>query len=430
MIRSAFLWHVTPTDLGVEFLDPTDTALSTDAALYQLVNDTSIPISKQDYSQKDYAALLRMRKFLQKVRSSLQAPAAFVEKFPDIDGCIAKYNVTENISCYIMVCGIAVFFDKGKPIPIEDEKYFSLPLFYERQVYENDYCCNPETSPRKEPVYQFLRLLWSCVENKEFVHSSSAKYGNNGIAYTLCITMIDAPDLVSNNIDLQMKKNIRALLETSAFNNILQESHWELIKKRIDDDDISDLNILELSENLIFADNWSGVLIAGDLTNNEMCLRWFMDFELFLQSHWLLFDAYAENVVRTDFSPIELQGILNRVEVVKLMLDNDISSNMEQCRHTMRNSLILSSDINTIYQKMHGIVSNKLKLKLMSEEKKKSRFSLLSDLSLLIIAVLQIYGVIESFLTKTSYGTSDFLSMGIMLLICVVCVWFMIKGKL
>ena len=241
--------------------------------------------------------------------------------------------------------------------------------------------------------------------------------------------MVDVPDLVSNNIDLQMKKNIRAMLETSAFNNILSKDHWENIKKRIDDDDISDLRIQELSENLIFADSWSGVLLAGDLENNEMCLRWFMEFEIFLQAHWLLFDAYCENVSRINMSPVELQKILNRVEVIKILIDNDISSNMEQSRHIMRSSLIASSDINTIYQRMYGMVSNKLKLKLMSEDTEKMRFALFSDISLLVIAILQIYSVIEDILAKDHFGKSDFLSLFITIAICFVCIWIMIKGK-
>lgn len=429
MIRSVSLWHITPADLGTDFLDPTDTVLSADEKLYQLVNNPNAKIDMHAYSKKDYEALLRMRKFLSKVRSSLTPPVSFSEEFPQIEGCIAKYTVTNTLFCYVLACGIVVFYERGDSIPFDGEEYFSLPIFYERQVYEDDYCINPECTPRKKPLYDFLNLLWSCVEKKEYIFSSSPSFGNNGIQYTLCITMVDVPDLVSNNIDLQMKKNIRAMLETSAFNNILSKDHWENIKKRIDDDDISDLRIQELSENLIFADSWSGVLLAGDLENNEMCLRWFMEFEIFLQAHWLLFDAYCENVSRINMSPVELQKILNRVEVIKILIDNDISSNMEQSRHIMRSSLIASSDINTIYQRMYGMVSNKLKLKLMSEDTEKMRFALFSDISLLVIAILQIYSVIEDILAKDHFGKSDFLSLFITIAICFVCIWIMIKGK-
>jgi len=429
MIRSVSLWHITPADLGVEFLDPTNTVLSADEKLYQLVNDTSIPVRKQDYSESDYRSLLFMRRFLSTVRSRLGEGSAFVDAFPGIIGCIAKYSITEKLFCYIMVSGIAVFFEKGAPIPFEDERYFSLPTFYERQIYEDDYCNNPECTPVKKPVYDFLHLLWDCVGVKEYHYSSSESFGNQGIQYTLCITMIDDPDLVSNHISQQMKRNIRALIDTSAFNNILQKSQWELIKTRIDDDDISDLKLLELSETLVFADNWSGVLLAGDLANNDTCIKWFLEFEIFLQSQWLLFSAYCENVARKDMSAMELQGILNRVEFVKVKLDNDISSNMEQCRHIMRNSLIASSDINTIYHRMHGLVTNKLKMKVMSDEKKKSRFALFSDLSLLVIALLQIYGVVGELLAKESFAQNDLITMAVMLLITAVCIWMMVKGR-
>lgn len=429
MIRSVSLWHVTPADIGVEFFDPTDTVLTSDEKLYQLVNDPSIPVDKTDYSKKDYKAIAFMRSFLQKVKTAGEGQVHFVPDFPGIIGCIGKFAVTERINCYIMVSGIVVFYERGESIPIEDEAYFSLPAFYERQVYEDDYCCNPDTTPRKKPLYDFLKLLWRCAEDRKYIHSATDKFGNNGIEYTLCITMIDDPDLVSNKLSDQMKKNMRALLDTSAFSNVLHENQWGLIRQRIDNDDFSDLKLKELSETLVFADNWSGVLLAGDLTNNDMCIKWLMEFEIFLQSQWLLFDAYCENIARTDMSPIELQEILNRVEYVKVKLDNDISSNMEQSRHVMRNSLIESSDINTIYQKMHGMLTNKLKLKIMANDKKKSHFALFTDLSLLVIAVMQIYSVVAELLAKESLGKTDIISLAIITLITVISAWAMIKGR-
>ena len=431
MIRSVSLWHVTPVDLGVEFFDPTSTTLEANESLYRLVNDPNCMVQKAAYSKQDYKALLNMRSFLAEVRRriALDKTATFVEQFPGITGCIAKYRVTDQMSCYVMVNGTAVFFEIGESIPVEDVDYFSIPTFHERQVYEDDYCNDPAESPRKQPLYRFLRLLWKCVGAKEFAYSASDNFRNHGVSYTLCITMIDVPGLVSNQVDLQMKKNIRALLDTSAFSNIYQKEQWHVIRQRIDNDDITDLELKELSENLVFADNWSGVLLAGDLEKNKTCITWLMEFEIFLQSQWLLFDAYSENIVRQDMSAMELQGILNRTEFVKVKLDNDISSNMEQSRHVMRNSLIQSSDILTIYERMRGMTANKLKLKIMSDERKKSRFSLLSDLSLLIIALLQIYGVVGEFLTKETFGRGDLTTMLVMLGITVVCVWIMVKGK-
>ncbi|MBQ8893516.1 MAG: hypothetical protein IJ043_03810 [Clostridia bacterium] len=432
MIRSVSLWHVTPVDLGVEFFDPSDTTLAADESLYRLVNDPELPVDKQAFSRQDYKAIQEMRRFLEEVRlrcSLRKNQATFVEQYPGIQGCIAKYQVAEQMFCYVLVNGTAVFFERGTPIPVEEERYFAINAFYERQVYEDDYCCNPEDSPRKKPLYDFLQLLWRCVGNKEFSYSASEKYGNRGVPYTLCITMVDIPDLVSNRVDLQMKKNFRALLDTSAFNNIYKKEQWNTIRERIDNDGIDDLELKELSETLVFADNWSGVLLAGDLEKNQTCITWLMEFEIFLQSQWLLFDAYSENIVRMELSSMQLQGILNRVEFVKIKLDNDISSNMEPSRHIMRNSLIRSSDINTIYERMHGLISNKLKLKIMGDERKKSRFALLSDLSLLIIALLQIYGVVGELLTKTTFTHNDLITMAVMAGITAVCVWVMIKGR-
>lgn len=432
MIKSVSLWHVTPTDLGVEFLDPSITTLEADEKLYALVNDPNATVDRKAYSKIDFEAIGRMRAFLGSVRLRIEGDKSitFEENYPGVPGCIAKYQLTESMSCYVLTNGTAVFFEAGEEVPIEDVDYFSLPAFLFRQEYEDDYCINPENSPRKAPLYSFLQLMWKCVGTKKYTYSASPKFRNNGVSYTLCITMINDPELVSNRVDLQMKKNMRALLDTSAFNNIYQKDQWPVIRQRIDNDDISDLELQELSENLVFADNWSGVLLAGDLDRNQHCISWFLEFEIFLQSHWLLFDAYCENVIRQDWPAMELQAMLNRVEFTKVQLDNDISSNMEQSRHIMRNSLIKSSDINVIYSRMHGIISNKLKMKLMSDEKERSRYSLLSEVSLLIIALLQIYGVVEEFLGKEVFTQTDVVTMAVMLVVTVVCVVFMIKGRI
>lgn len=431
MIRSVSLWHITPVDLGAEFFDPTNTTLSADEELYRLVNTPSAAVKKNQYSKQDYRCLLRMRRFLSSVNESVRDndQIRFIDEFPNISGCIAKYRITGSMYCYVMVSGTALFFEQGDEIPIGDERYFSIPAFYARQVYEDNYCVNPEVTPQKKPLYDFLNVLWECVGAKERNFSASDSYGNHGVPYTLCITMVDVPDLISNNIDTQMKKNIRALLDTSAFNNIYHEDQWNAIRERIDNDGIDDLQLKELSENLVFADNWSGVLLAGDLSKNRTCLEWLIEFEVFLQSQWLLFDSYCENIVREDMSTLQLQGILNRVEFVKVKLENDISSNMEQSRHAMRNSLIESSDINTIYSRMYGILTGKLRIKSLSDERKKARFSMFSDLSLLIIALLQIYGVVGELVSKDTFTRDDILTMAIMAALTAVCAWVMIKGR-
>lgn len=431
MIKSVSLWHITPADLGVEFFDPTNTTLSADENLYRIVNTPAADIKKNQYSKADYLCVLNMRRFLSIVNERIKTDDSivFINEFPNISGCIAKYRITDNMYCYVMVNGTALFFEKGENIKIEDERYFSIPTFYARQTYEDDYCVNTAVSPEKKPLYDFLNILWQSVGEKHRHFSASENYGNKGIPYTLCITMIDSPDLISNKVDETMKKNIRALLDTSAFNNVYNKEQWNTIKERIDNDSIDDLNLKELSENLVFADNWSGVLLAGNLSKNETCINWLIEFEIFLQSQWVLFDSYCENIVREDMSALQLQGVLNRVEFVKVKLENDISSNMEQSRHIMRNSLIQSSDINTIYFCMHGILTGKLRIKNISDERKKARFSMFSDLSLLIIALLQIYGVVGELVSKQTFTQNDIVTMAIMVIIAIVCVWVMIKGR-
>lgn len=433
MINKASLWHVTPVHIGTEFFDKMTSALEADKELYNIVNNGSVPIIRASYTSSDYSSILRMRTFLHSVKSRIGSDkysnVRFCEVFPGIIGCISKFKITEKMYCYIMYNGTAVFLDYGDDIPITDEKYFSIPIFLERQRYEDDYCANREISERKKPLYDFVELLWLCMGSEAKYFSTSKAFRNNGISYTLCMGMIDVPDMVSNKLDECFLKNINAMLDTAPFNNIYDESQWELIKSRISEYTTKNLQIKELSENLILADSWSGVIVVGDLKRNRTCLTWLMEFEIVLQSTWLLFDACCENLLRQDLSVIELQSTLNRMEFMKVSLDNDISSNMEQSRHIMRTSIIKSSDIDVIYSRMRGMLESKLKLQKMREDKRKSKYSLFSDIALMAIALLEIYSVVVEMLRVDSFGRDEILAVLIMLGIAIVCGWAIIKGK-
>ena len=400
------------------------------------MNVPSVATNAKKYGKDDYLALLFMREYLSRVRQAvldasdpLFANVEFVSSFPNVTNCISKIIINDHLNCYIMINGTAVFYDIGDPIRITDTEYFSISAFYARQVYEDDYCNNPDISATKEPVYRLMDILWSCTKNRERKFSASRDYHNNGIAYTLCITAIDIPSLSANEPDPQLLKNIYALNETSAFNKIYQLDQWGAIRHRIDHDNISDIRYLKLSENLIFSDSWAGVVFAGDLQKNWHCYEWFLEFEIYLQSQWLMFDAYCEEIVREDYSTIELQNMLNVVENDAIRIRNDIGSNLEQSRLNMRKSLIQTSNIWVIYDKMHDILDNKFKLKMMYEDKQKKHFAFLSDVALLIIAVLQVYGVIREILEFGTLGQADILSLGVTILIIIVCIWIMSKGR-
>lgn len=69
-----------------------------------------------------------------------------------------------------------------------------------------------------------------------------------------------------------------------------------------------------------------------------------------------------------------------------------------------------------------------MKLKVMANDYKKSRFALFSDLSLLIIALLEVYGVINELLSKETFTRTDLTTTMIMLGIAAVCIFIMVRG--
>ncbi len=233
----------------------------------------------------------------------------------------------------------------------------------------------------------------------------------------------------STKVDEQLRKNIHALIDTTAFNNIYQRDQWDIIRRKIDTDDFTATEIKTLSETLVYADSWSGVVIAGDIERNEKVLTWFLEFEIFLQAHWLLYDAYSDIIHRRQFSQIELQETLNRVEYSMVRIENSISSNVEQARHLMHESLIKSSDIHLIYDKMRGMIKNQLQMENMRQNKSRSTYNMLSNIALLIIAVLQIYGVILGLMQSGGLGRNEIASLLIVAVIAAIGIVFLVKGR-
>lgn len=432
-MNSYSLWHITPADIGVQFVNLTSSALEANEELYSLIHENKeIP---KTYSHEDKKCIQYMQSYFLEIAKALKQnenyigkPITLCKTFPGVWGCIAKYSIGDSILCYVTLSGIALFFDIGEKHSIDNDEYFSINAFYDRQIYEDDYCANCEESELKKTVYRFLHLLRKCVKNCDRIYSSSEEYLCYGIPYTLCITAIDIPGFDLSDENRVLKKNIFALLETSAFNNIYDKSQWELIKKKIDSDYSENFSVKIMSESLIVEDSWSGVVVAGDIEKNETCLKWLIEFELYLQSQWVWFNSYNECIPRQEYSALDLQNIINNVEFIKLQLDNDISTNMEQSRMLMRKSLIETSDISVIYSKMRGILDNKLKLKVLSDEKKKNKFSIMSDIALLVIAIMQIYGVVEE-LISSSLDKTDFMTLGILGIIATVCIVVLVEGK-
>lgn len=436
MINTYTLWHIIPVDLGVDFYNPTASSLVADESLYEIVNHPEMIADEKLYASGDYKSLKNIWSFLARLKANIKSSdnpdiykSVFSEKYPGVTGCISKIIINDKLACYIQLNGTAVFYERGEKIDVENEEYFSLPVYYERQLYEDDYCTNTETTPRKKNVYEFLNLLWESAGKFGTRFSAGKNFRNNGISYALCVTVVDCPDFSTKNMNDTMKKNIRALVETSAFNNIRTESQWDAIQKKVEEDNFSDLTYIELSENMIFSDNWSGVVLAGDLSKNKVVVEWLMEFEIHLQSMWLLLDAYSENIIRNDYSPVELQHLLNVFDFEMGKLNNDITSSMEQVRHKMRDSLIVTSDINVVYRHLTAMLESRLKLSQMIERKKKAGFSLLADIALMILAILQVYDVVDSIVSKTTFGKSDLLTILIILFGCFICSWFLIKGK-
>lgn len=126
--------------------------MEADEEIYLLVNSNG-PIPKGKYNPADYRSVKRMQNFLSELKESVRRErlesVVYQDVFPDINGCISKFQLSDSMFCYIMCNGTAVFLEYGKEIPFDDVRYFSIPVFLERQKYEDDYCINRNVSEQK-----------------------------------------------------------------------------------------------------------------------------------------------------------------------------------------------------------------------------------------------------------------------------------------
>ena len=321
-----------------------------------------------------------------------------------------------------------VFFEIGNPINVEEEKYFSYDMFKERKIYEDDYCSNKEVTDRKRLIYELIDLVWE-VAGRNRRYTATEDFCIHGIPYTLCMEMVDIKNFDVSKISEELKKNIHCMNETTPFSNILNEGEKSTILNCIDRFDTSSFKYIAASDSLLFTDSWAGVVLAGDIEHNiDTALAWVLKFEVYLQSQWCFFNFLLEDSIRTDLSHLQLREKIDIAKYEKISLENDISSTMEQTRKHIRSSLIISSEINVIYGKMIGILENRYTLKSIQNEKKKTRFSMFTDFMLLLIALFQIYTVIEAFAYE-GFDIKDLIPIGVVLFLSIIGMIFIIKSK-
>lgn len=434
-IKSASLWHVTPVSIGMDFYNPTISTLTVNEELYRLVSPCSDLKIPNYYSRGDFTTIKKFKSFNKEFLEKIQKSEVFennkinyVEVYPDIKDCFGCYKINDDIYLYFLANGLAVFFEKGKPIELHDEKHFSYDLFRERKIYEDDFCGNAEVSDRKKIFYQIIDIMWETVgKNRKF--TATKDFEKHGIPYTLCIEVVDLEKINLSRISDDLKRNLLAMNTTSPFANILNDKEKDDIVDLIDNLDISNFSFLPASDSLLFMDSWAGVVLAGDISSNiETALAWIEKFEIYLQGQWCFFNCVLEDSLRKDLSHLELRELIDIAKYEKVELENDITSTMEQIRKQIRLSLISSSEINVIYGKMMGILENRYNLKSIQNERKKNHFSMFSDFMLLLIALFQIYTVIEAFVYD-GFEVRDLIPISVVLGLALIGMFFIIKSK-
>ena len=77
---------------------------------------------------------------------------------------------------------------------------------------------------------------------------------------------------------------------------------------------------------------------------------------------------------------------------------------------------------------MIGVLENRYNLKSIQNENKKTRYSMFTDFMLLLIALFQIYTVIEAFVYE-GFNIKDLIPIGVVSLLSIVGLIFIIKSK-
>lgn len=384
--------------------------------------------------------LLFAQKFIQTLSERVNAPGTGIEVYDNLeitysDKTIIKYSfknkeiaedticyarLKENLYCYILTSGVAVFVlaDIGgraiDPVRAELSAYSpALMANYQKKISQSAILNKFDgiLTSEKKLMLEFRKLCWSVVgeiSRKIKTHlvrkfSSNLNYKAKGLSYVLTIYVFDKGDL--------SERELECLMFSSVFGRVADKKNWPIINEHIlsSEVEVNEADIETVGKSKVYF-SWTGVaVVCNDDIRGFECiaesevLNALVKAEIYVQSRWFVADNSMDNVNKSmKLSMESLQRIESLMEFSQAELDNEISANMNTMYKNVLEKIIRTSQVRNLYGSVVNQIHTQRKIREAHYQDRHRKNRFVANLFLAVFTASSLFQAILDIIENTS----------------------------
>lgn len=211
-------------------------------------------------------------------------------------------ELNDYVKCFLLTYGTGVFVIEGF---FEDVVYdfgrLAFELYYLKKLEQKKILSLGHA--RLSCIKSFMNLVWGRISDKDRKVTASPEYKHHGLSYVLSVYYLPFLHEEEN------RHEIGLLMNPEMMSNILDESSWQDLEDKIQEDYSYEYESVHFSSKEKVVASWSGVLVLGDGSGN--CLEHVIEYENLLQSAWFLYDSTVDQLYLSKQTGMELQQTKN-----------------------------------------------------------------------------------------------------------------------
>ena len=364
--------------------------------------------------------LLFAQEFIQTLSERVNALGTGIEMYDNLeitysDKTIIKYSfknkeiaedticyarLKENLYCYILTSGVAVFVlaDIGgraiDPVRAELSAYSpALMANYQKKISQSAI------------LNKFDGILTSekklMLEFRKF--SSNLNYKAEGLSYVLTIYVFDKGDL--------SERELECLMFSSVFGRVADKKNWPIINEHIlsSEVEVNEADIETVGKSKVYF-SWTGVaVVCNDDIRGFECiaesevLNALVKAEIYVQSRWFVADNSMDNVNKSmKLSMESLQRIESLMEFSQAELDNEISANMNTMYKNVLEKIIRTSQVRNLYGSVVNQIHTQRKIREAHYQDRQRKNRFVANLFLAVFTASSLFQAILDIIENTS----------------------------
>ncbi|AJQ45356.1 hypothetical protein JM47_01970 [Ureaplasma diversum] len=343
----------------------------------------------------------------------------------NISNCFLAIKLNNSISCYLLDYGIGVFVIKNiNSVDLTEvrkvfEKDIPYAIYYSKQ-HEQHMILNHQLLDSKL-IKQLMQKIWSLITKKERIISSNNQYKKEGFSYIFSLYHI-----ISNCYKLENDKSFDMLMNPTIINKIYNQEQWNSIISKIQMYNIHGFHNNEFNNSSNITSSWAAVAVVEEKESES--LTRILDYEIELQASWFLFDCLIENINKTNMTNLQLQKQKSLATNISLNISTILTPNMSLSEKNTFESIYETSGFKIIQDKLFLLLENKIAIAIAKLNEKQSRYAIITEIFLVLFTLVSIYEPLRN-LINGEIKTSDIILATIMLILFVICSYFIVRKK-